>query len=234
MTFTKTPSNSPTSCPSQWRRNAGTIGVPKARVKANTNQTGSHTALPDSHADSTPSPTNRPCHPNHRTLPGSHQHPGTHQHSNTSGNRTLHPHHSGDPTTKDNNPRAKDTSPKAKGGRRASPPPNGNRDNTERRRQRLRHPRCHASNSCSSLLHQTNPYYTSFSSTALEPRHRHSNSWARTSSSRWVGRQTPTARQSYITTTNPSNMETSPHSTETPLTYWSNPWSKTTPTLSSW
>ena len=56
------------------------------------------------------------------------------------------------------------------------PPAAGNRDNTERRPQRLRHPRCPASNSCSSPSYQTNLSSTSASLTASAQHPKHSSS----------------------------------------------------------
>ena len=113
---------------------------------------------------------------NHRIASGNNRHHGRHSHINNSGNPTLHPHPPGHQTPDHRTRIPRDTSLRAKGGRRANPPPAGNRDNTERRPQRLRHPRCPASNSCSSPSYQTHLSSTSASLTASAQHPKHSSS----------------------------------------------------------
>ena len=151
-------------------------GAPKAKARANTSPTASHSDPSEPHDGLTTNRTSNRHLVSHRIPTGNNRHHGRHPHSNNSGNPTLHLHPLGHPIPDHRTRIPRDTSLRAKGGRRANRPPAGNRDNTERRPQRLRRPRCPASNSCSSPSHQTNPSSTSASLTALAQHHKHSSS----------------------------------------------------------
>ena len=177
VTSSRTPSNLPTFCPSQPQNDLGMTGAPKAKARANTSPTANHSDPSEPHDGLT---TNRTSnrHLVSRSIPtGNNRHHGRHLHSNSSQwQPNTPPPPTWAPNPRPPNQHPKGHQPKGKGGRRANPPPAGNRDNTERRQQRLRRPRCPASNSCFSPSHQTNPSSTSASLTVYAQHHKPSNS----------------------------------------------------------
>ena len=151
--------------PSQPQNDLGMTGAPKAKARANTSPTANHSDPSEPHDGLTTNRTSNRHLVSRRIPTGKNRHHGRHLHSNSSGNPTPHLHPLGHQIQDHRTRIPRDTSLRAKGGRRANPPPAGNRDNTERRQQRLRRPRCPASNSCFSPSHQTNPSSTSASLT---------------------------------------------------------------------
>ena len=81
---------------------------------------------------------------------GNHSPNGTHPHHQSNGNnKPNHPTNSGHHRPAHKTTRTRSGNRKAKEARKGSPNNSGNRDSSEWGPQRPRHPRCHASNSCS-------------------------------------------------------------------------------------
>ena len=97
-------------------------------------------------------------------------HSGTHHHHQSNGtNKPNHPTHSGHHHPAHKTTRTQKGNRKAKEARKGSPNNSGNRDSSEWGPQRPRHPRCHASNSCSGNTFARDLSFTSASSMVLGP-----------------------------------------------------------------
>ena len=142
---------------------------------------------------------------------GNHSPNGTHHHHQSNGtNKPNHPTNSGHPRPAHKTTRTRRGNRKAKEARKGSPNNSGNRDSSEWGPQRPRHPRCHASNSCSGTTLARDLSFTLASSMVLEPHQSHYNTWEPTLFSPSAGRQTHSVRHFYNTISSPYNTEMSP------------------------